>query len=93
MKEDDECLRAIAASSLGLIGDKRAVETLLKALSDISANVRIIAASSLGYLGDSKAIPQLEKALQDDVKSVRETAGAALLKLKSHEKVKKGALL
>jgi HEAT repeat protein len=88
MHDSDECLRAIAASSLGLAGDNRAVELLIGALSDEAETVRTIAASSLGYLGDSRAIAPLEKALDDTSQTVHKQALAALSKLRQAKLVK-----
>ena len=56
--------RAIAAESLGHIGDARAVETLCAALGDKDLNVRLAAAEALGRIGDERAVQPLLKAMQ-----------------------------
>lgn len=83
--DGDECLRTIAASALGLLGDSRAADTLITALNDAAETVRTVAASSLGYLGEKRAIPPLEKALGDRSKNVSKQAAVALSKLKKNQ--------
>lgn len=56
--------RAIAAESLGYIGDARAVETLCAVLQDKDLNVRLAAAEALGRIGDERAVQPLLKAMQ-----------------------------
>jgi HEAT repeat protein len=51
--------RALAARALGGLIDLDAVEPLISALSDPSAQVREDAAGSLGWIGDTRAIPPL----------------------------------
>ena len=54
-----------AAKALGAIKDERAVEPLIKAMSDENEVVRRVTAEALGRLGDKRAIPVLKKALRD----------------------------
>ena len=54
-----------AAKALGAIKDERAVEPLIKAMSDENEVVRRVTAEALGRLGDKRAIPALKKALRD----------------------------
>jgi len=70
-----------AAYWLGLSGDKRAIEPLIKALQDKSDKVRARVTDSLGILGDKKAVAQLIKALQDEDGMVRLNAIEALGKI------------
>jgi HEAT repeat protein len=67
-----------AAEALGDIGDKRAVEPLIKALSDGGQEVRESAARALGEIGDKRAVKPLIKALEDEDYSVRAIAAGAL---------------
>jgi len=67
-----------AAYVLGEIGDKRAVEPLIKALEDEDRNVRWGAAEALGYIGDKRAVEPLIKALEDEDWYVRKRAAYAL---------------
>lgn len=75
--------RAIAAESLGRIGSKKAVEPLIKALSDRryrdeNRYVRGKAAEALGRIGDKVAVKYLEKALDEKYIFVRKRAQEAL---------------
>lgn len=54
-----------AAKALGTIKDERAVEPLIKAMSDENEVIRRVIAEALGRLGDTRAIPALKKALKD----------------------------
>lgn len=79
-----------AAKALGAIKDARAVEPLIKAMSDESEFVRRVAAESLGKLGDKRAIPVLKEALKDKGWHVRRSAAEALKKLEIEAKQKGG---
>ena len=75
--------RAIAAESLGRIGSKKAVEPLIKALSDRrfrdeNRYVRGKAAEALGRIGDKLAVKYLENALDEKYIFVRKRAQEAL---------------
>jgi HEAT repeat protein len=59
-------VRAQAAHSLGMIGDSRALEPLLKALEAEAPEIRYSAAYGLGQLGDARAIPALEWVAAND---------------------------
>jgi HEAT repeat protein len=61
--EEDEFVRAHAASALGAIGDPAAVDVLINLLGDGSSAVRTRAAEGLGQLGDDQAVPALIDAL------------------------------
>lgn len=58
-------LRFRAAEELGKLGDKRAVNGLIKALRANMSIIRTYAAEALGKLGDKSAIDALIKALGD----------------------------
>jgi len=74
--------RAKAATALGKLGDPRAVEPLLEALSDDGSGfVRENTAEALGRLGDPRAVHPLVAALGDGNSAVRRGAADALLRL------------
>ena len=75
------CSGTPAAEALGQLGDKRAVDPLIKALSDDHYWVRLSAAMALGQLGDKRAVDPLIMVLSDDYSGVRKAAKAALKKL------------
>lgn len=58
--------RHFAAVALGKIGDKRALNPLISALSDDDVVIRIAAADGLGQLRDNRAIPVLNLARKND---------------------------
>ena len=70
--------RKMAAEILGQLGDRRAVDPLIKALSHHNYDVRQAAAEALGQLGDDRAVDPLSKALADDDRWVRLAAAEAL---------------
>jgi HEAT repeat protein len=59
LKDPDPSVRSLAASGLGRLGDRRAVEPLIEALSDPEEEVKGKAAHSLGELKDPRATPHL----------------------------------
>ncbi len=63
-------LRGKAASILGRLKDRRAVESLIRGLADPDAGVRAGAAAALGALGDARAVRPLAAALKDHPSSV-----------------------
>jgi HEAT repeat protein len=72
-----------AAIALGNIGDRRAVDALLKALEDRDSFVRQYAARALGQIGDIRAVEPLIVALHNkDNDSVQESAARALGKIR-----------
>ena len=78
LKSADEDTREDAAEYLGNVGDERAVEALLEAVTDPSDDVREEAIQSLGKIGNTDCTPALIRALQDDEIGVR---GAAIKSL------------
>jgi HEAT repeat protein len=58
-----ERLRIEAARALGMIGDRRAIPALMKAMFDDSENVRGSSVWALGMIGDPDAVSSLAKAL------------------------------
>jgi HEAT repeat protein len=82
MKAPDPERRALAARALGGLMHARAVEPLIAALSDVSAQVRADAAGSLGWIGDPRATtPLSEMAFTDPDPFVREVAVHAVARL------------
>ncbi|MBD2450658.1 HEAT repeat domain-containing protein [Nostoc sp. FACHB-152] len=77
----DNAGHALAAKKLGELGDPRAVEPLLQALTHPSSEVRRNAIESLAKLGDSRAIEPLIQCLQDSDFFVRGQAAWALAEI------------
>ena len=63
ISEEVPMRRRAAAFGLGWLGDARAVEPLIGALTDEDGNVRVNAAEALGLLGDRRAVVPLLTAL------------------------------
>src|SRR5664280_2705484 len=76
--EKDAGVRAAAASSLGRIGESRAVEPLIAVLADASRDVRQAATGALNLIGDPRAVQPLIGVLNDWDPTVRQTAANAL---------------
>ncbi len=72
------CASAEAAEVLMLLGDKRAVDPLVKSLDDKRDFVRCAAAKALGVLGDKRAVVPLIKSLCDETNFVRSAVAIAL---------------
>jgi HEAT repeat protein len=85
-------VRSGSVESLGLIGDARAVPTLIKALKDAEVQVRLSAIEALGHFpaGDA-TIKALKETARDDDKNVREQAELMLRKF-GHEPDKAGVV-
>lgn len=77
--------RQQAAEALGELGDARAVEPLIQALSHHNEWLRWHAVSALGKIGDQQAIAPLAQALADPSDMVRQDAAYALGKLRAVE--------
>jgi len=75
-------VRERAAVSLGNIGDKRAVPSLIEALGDSESGVRRETAKALGFIKDARAVPSLVEALSDGDTNVRLYAAYALGEIK-----------
>ena len=82
---DEDCyVRQEAASALGGLNDRRAVEPLIEVLGgDDDEDVREEAAWALGKIGDTRAIDPLIRALFDGDKDVREEVAWALGKIRA----------
>lgn len=79
-------VRWSAASLLGKLRCRKAVEPLIRALKDAYWLVRLHATKALGRIGDSIAIQSLIEMLDDDSISVRRRAVTALGQLNKGEK-------
>lgn len=78
-KKDHEGARSDAAFTLGMIGDKRAIEPLIEALQDES--VRIDALRALGMFEDERAIEPIREFLKSgDLDSTERILAARALK-------------
>ncbi|HEX6643856.1 MAG TPA: M56 family metallopeptidase [Gemmatimonadales bacterium] len=78
LRDPDAGVRRAAASSLGNLGSRRAVEPLIAVLRDPDPEVRENAANSLGSLEDRRAVDGLIPLLRDANVDVRTAALSAL---------------
>jgi len=69
-----------ATEALGRIGDRRAVEPLIRVLSNADSHVResAAAAEALGRIGSDRAVEPLKRTLNDADRDVRSSAAQAL---------------
>src|SRR5690606_3578726 len=58
-------VRELAASLLGEIGDKSAVDPLIAALESDDSQVRVAVIEALGNIGDGRALPVVEQFTDD----------------------------
>jgi diguanylate cyclase (GGDEF)-like protein len=77
----DANIRSQAAKALGEIGDKKATEALVEALSDSDASVRVEAVEAIGKIGSEKSAEAILKALNDEDWEVRGKAAEWLGKI------------
>lgn len=88
----DVWVRIESASSLGRLGDRRAVPALCQIVAkDMDRNVRANACHALGLIGDNRAEPYLREALHDKRSFVRRHASEALLQLRRKDDAGKGS--
>ncbi len=82
---DKEEVRSAVVGAISKIAEElsedRALELLLKSLSDSSVNVRSEAAAALGNLAYKPAIPQLLELLQHQESESRKSSALALMKI------------
>jgi HEAT repeat protein len=85
MSDEDEGVRAVAATYLGILHEdpKASVPLLITALEDPDVSVRRAAAGALGSFGGAAqaAIPALKKAMADPDEDLVREAGRAIVKL------------
>lgn len=80
-------VRAIAARSLGIIGDSQATPYLLELCGGQNADVRGFAIRALGDIGDSSVSNELARFLADPTWETQWDAAQTLLKLKDERGV------
>jgi HEAT repeat protein len=81
LKDRNGGVRCLAAETLGMIGDARAIAPLISALNDDDAHVRHSAVKALGNLGNTTVVEALIAALQGDDKYFQLCAITALGKI------------
>ncbi len=82
LEDRSKTVRRTSARTLGLLGDKRALEGLLLLLNDHKASVREAAAEALGKMGDRTAVQALmHLGRRDPDHDVRRAAQEALAEL------------
>ncbi|MCA9638650.1 MAG: HEAT repeat domain-containing protein, partial [Myxococcales bacterium] len=79
----DTCLAG--ARGLALLGDPRALGTLLQLSRERDGNVRVEVCKALQALGDPRGAARLRLLMRDGEASVRDAAFSALIKLESSE--------
>lgn len=77
LDHDKVNVRCDATRALGEIGNKKAVDKVIKMLYDEWVNVRIYAVTSLGKLSDTKAVPALIDVMKNRKENELVRAGAA----------------
>jgi HEAT repeat protein len=82
-KDPDADVKAKAARILGDLGDKSAVEALIRALQSPETEVVVNAASALGKLKETRAVGPLTLLQKDARPEVRDAAAAALKNIKA----------
>jgi HEAT repeat protein len=86
LKDPDEEVRRHSATTLGNIGDARALGPLVDALGDGDWSVRRASAEALGKLGDAQAVDALTGVLTGDVDEDVSAAAATALGLLRDER-------
>ena len=66
LQTGDEADRCYAARTLGILGDRESVDTLIERLRDEDVDVSIDAAEALGNIGATEAVPALIESLEND---------------------------
>jgi HEAT repeat protein len=74
-------VRQTASGILGAPGDRRTVDSLIKAFEDPDSEVREAAVVALGEIDDARAVDPLIKLSGDKISEVREAASKALERL------------
>ncbi|MCK5523317.1 MAG: HEAT repeat domain-containing protein, partial [Thiomargarita sp.] len=62
----DEVDRCHVSRTLGVLGEKQAIPTLIQCLQDEDIDVSMEAAEALGHIGDAEAVPALLESLTHD---------------------------
>jgi len=87
MREDDGCVRRVAASLLAHVDHQSAIDALRAGLNDANAGTREVAALGLGMADDKSAVDALEAKLADDATPVRRAAAWALGELEMKKSI------
>lgn len=77
--EEEYPIKIGCIKALGLIGDERAVDTLIATLDDNDSFVRSSSAKALGLIGDKRAVEPLIESLVDDINTVVRIASVSAL--------------
>jgi len=77
-RDEEGCMRVLAARTLGELSDPRAVEPLFTALLDHDPSVRQAAAQALGRFKEKRVLTMLLEATKDRYDGVRVAAGRAI---------------
>ena len=89
LKDRNPEIRSTAAESLGKIGDRAAIESLLPLLGDTHPAVRVASARALGHIGppsDEHTLTELVHALEDPNDAVKQAAATAIGELEPRSK-------
>lgn len=78
LDDDEQSIRARAASILGRSRDRRVVGLLVRELQDTRSPIREASAAILGEIGDEHAIEPLTTAVRDPARDLRTAAARAL---------------
>jgi len=90
LSNEKALIRKSSAKYLGLIGDRRAIPYLLKALKDEEPQVRAEACNALGLLGDESVKEYLENVLYKDTSPmVRSSAKRGLDNIETYTNLQK----
>jgi HEAT repeat protein len=71
LTDEARSVRIAALSQLGELGEKEALDDIIRAVDDSEAVVSEAAVEALGNIGDARALPTVEKALKDKRAQVR----------------------
>ncbi|MBG7600954.1 MAG: HEAT repeat domain-containing protein [Gammaproteobacteria bacterium] len=88
LQTGDEADRCYAARTLGILGGRESVDTLIERLKDEDVDVSIDAAEALGNIGATEAVPALIESLENDPSGeVCTMIAEALGKIRSSESI------
>ena len=88
LQTGDEADRCYAARTLGILGDRKSVDTLIERLKDEDVDVSVDAAEALGNIGAPEAVPALIESLENDPSGeVCTMIAEALGKIRSSEAI------
>lgn len=87
MRDDDGCVRRVAASLLSHVHHQSAIDALRAGLDDAKVGTREVAALGLGMANDEPSADALERRLSDDGVPVRRAAAWALGELEQKKSI------